>query len=92
MKRLTSVFGTHWQQLGCNQHSDSFYVRGLRPLWMDMQSAFNETCRNFFIEGFTPYMHIINGDDKMHCEVNNKTDTQGLQNCNMLETTAEKAL
>jgi hypothetical protein len=46
---------------------------------MDVQSAFNDTCQKLFICGFTPYMHIINVDDKMHCEVSNKTDTQGLK-------------
>jgi hypothetical protein len=61
MKRLTSFFGTHWQQ------------------WAALQSAFNETCRKFFIEGFTPNMRIIYDDDKMHCEVSNKTDMQGLK-------------
>jgi hypothetical protein len=35
--------------------------------------------RNMFIKGFTPYLHIINDDDKMHCEMNNKTDMQGLK-------------
>jgi hypothetical protein len=43
-----------------------------------MQSAFNDTCRELFIEGFDEYMRITIDDDKMHYQAEN-TDTQGLK-------------
>lgn len=51
-------------RMGSHEPGNGVYKRGLRPLWMEVQIAFNKTCRKLFIEGFTPYMHIINDDDK----------------------------
>jgi hypothetical protein len=45
---------------------------------MDVQTAFNEVCRELFIEGFDSYMHMIVDDNKMHYQ-SEKNDTQGLK-------------
>jgi hypothetical protein len=46
---------------------------------MDVQSAFNDTLRELFIQGFDCYMRVMEDDDKMHYEIDNKADTQGLK-------------
>ncbi len=61
---------------GCNSGKTA-YVRGLRPLWLDVQNSLNETFRELFIEGFEGYMRITNDDDKMHLATGNKANTQG---------------
>ncbi len=33
---------------GCKKKEDPAHVRGFKPLWMDMQSALNDTCRELF--------------------------------------------
>jgi len=63
---------------GCNPGKTA-YVRGLRPLWLDMQNALNETFWELFIEGFEGYRRITNDDYKMHLATGNKADTQGLK-------------
>jgi hypothetical protein len=63
---------------GCNPGKTA-YVRGLRPLWLDMQNALNETFWELFIEGFEGYKRITNDDYKMHLATGNKADTQGLK-------------
>ena len=63
---------------GCNSGKTA-YVRGLRPLWLDVQNSLNETFRELFIEGFEGYMRITNDDDKMHLATGNKANTQGLK-------------
>jgi hypothetical protein len=40
--------------------------RGVKPLWIDIQNAFNDTCRELFVESFPNFMRIILDDDKMH--------------------------
>jgi len=62
---------------GCKEPGKNEYVRGLRPLWMDMQHDLNETCRKLFVEGFSGFMRVLIDDDKMHYNIE-KTDTQGL--------------
>jgi hypothetical protein len=46
---------------------------------MDVQSAINETCRELFVIGFDSYMQVTEDDDKMHFEITNDADTQGLK-------------
>jgi hypothetical protein len=43
---------------GCKEPGDAAHVCGLRPLWIDVQSALNETLRKLFVEGFDSYMQI----------------------------------
>jgi hypothetical protein len=63
---------------GCKEPGNNAYVRGLRPLWMDMQHVLNEMCRKLFIEGFTGFMRVLIDDDKVHYNIE-KGDTQGLK-------------
>jgi hypothetical protein len=63
---------------GCKESGKNEYVRGLRPLWMDMQHDLNETCRKLFVEGFSGFMRVLIDDDKMHYNIE-KADTQGLK-------------
>ncbi len=53
-------------------------TRGAKPLWIEVQNAFNDTCRELFIEGFEHFMRITMDDDKMH-SATSKVDTHGLK-------------
>jgi len=64
---------------GIKKKDDPAHVCGLKPLWMDVQSALNDTLRELFIQGFDCYMRVTEDDDKMHYEIDNKADTQGLK-------------
>ena len=44
-----------------------------------MQSALNGACMELFIQGFDCYMRVTEDDDKMHFEIGNGRDTQGLK-------------
>jgi hypothetical protein len=72
------LFWNLLSRLGCKDQGNRTCNHGFRPLWVDMQSAFNDTCRELFIEGFDEYMRITIDDDKMHYQAEN-TDTQGLK-------------
>ncbi len=77
-----ATYQSFWSQVGvsgCKEPSSPSHVRGLRPLWMDVQSALNETCRELFVKGFDSYMRVTEDDDKMHFEIKNDSDTQGLK-------------
>jgi hypothetical protein len=64
---------------GCKKKEDPAHVCGLKPLWMDVQSALNDTCRELFFQGFDCEMRVTGDDDKMHYEIDNGADTQGLK-------------
>jgi hypothetical protein len=77
-----ATYQSFWNRVGvsgCKEPSSPSHVRGLRPLWMDVQSALNETCRELFVKGFDSYMRVTEDDDKMHFEIKNDSDTQGLK-------------
>jgi hypothetical protein len=76
-----STYQSFWNLIsvyGCRQQENHVSIRGFRPHWMDVQTAFNETCRELFVEAFNSYMRIIVDDDKMHYQAE-KYDTQGLK-------------
>jgi hypothetical protein len=64
--------------MGC-MPKGSTIVRGLRPLWIDVEHALNETCRELFIEGAEFYSRVTIDDDKMHYETMDKQAAQGLK-------------
>jgi len=64
---------------GCKEPGSNAPVRGMKPLWLDVQNALNDTLRRLFIEGFEKYMKITTDDDKMHFQLCSKADTQGLK-------------
>ena len=64
------------EEIGCQKTTN---IRSLRPLWIDVQSALNETCRKLFIEGYEGYMRVTIDDDKMHHQTGKGKDTQGLK-------------
>jgi hypothetical protein len=45
---------------------DATRIWGAKPLWTEAQSAFNDTCRELFIEGFDSFLQIILDNDRMH--------------------------
>jgi hypothetical protein len=64
---------------GCKEPGSNGPVRGMKPLWLDVQNALNDTLRRLFIEGFEKYIKITTDDDKMHFQLCSKADTQGLK-------------
>ena len=55
------------------------HVRGVRPLWIDVEHALNETLRELFVEGVDFYIRITIDDDKVHYEITGKQLAQGLK-------------
>jgi hypothetical protein len=64
---------------GCKEPGSNAPVRGMKPLWMDVQHALNDSLRRLFVESFESYMRITTDDDKMHFQMSTKADTQGLK-------------
>jgi hypothetical protein len=64
---------------GCKEPGSNAPVRGMKPLWMDVQHALNDSFRRLFVEGFDSYMRVTTDDDKMHFQISSKADTQGLK-------------
>jgi len=64
---------------GCKELGNKAPVRDMKPLWLDVQHALNDTLRRLFIEGFEKDMRITTDDDKMHFQLSSKADTQGLK-------------
>jgi hypothetical protein len=64
---------------GCKEPGSNAPVHGMKPLWMDVQHALNDSLRRLFVEGFDSYMHVTTDDDKMHFQISSKADTQGLK-------------
>ena len=58
--------------------ADAARSRGAKPLWVEIQDAFNDTCRELFVEGFGGFMRIILDDDKMH-DASTQIDMYGLK-------------
>lgn len=53
-------------------------TRGAKPLWIEIEAALNDTCRELFIEGFESFLRIIIDDDKMH-DASKRQDMYGLK-------------
>jgi hypothetical protein len=61
-----------------NDFADAACNCGAKPLWIEIQNAFYDTCRELFIEGFKDFIWIILDDDKMH-DSSKKTRMCGLK-------------
>jgi hypothetical protein len=55
------------------------HVRGVRPLWIDVEHALNETLQELFVEGVDFYIRITIDNDKVHYEITGKQLAQGLK-------------
>jgi hypothetical protein len=77
-EKTYQLFWNLLSKFGSNGQGNATSPRGFRPLWLVIQSAFNDTCRELFVEGFEEYMRITIDDDKMHYQAE-KMDTQGLK-------------
>jgi hypothetical protein len=64
--------------MGCIEKGNT-HARGLRPLWIDVEHALNETCRELLIEGADFYVRVTIDDDKMHYETKDQQSAQGLK-------------
>ena len=53
-------------------------TRGAKPLWIEVEAALNDTCRELFIEGFDGFLRIILDDDKMH-DASKQPEAYGLK-------------
>ena len=76
-EKTYQAFWNSVSKTGCAEGNS--HVRGVWPLWIDVEHALNETLRELFIEGLDFYTWITIDDDKVHYEVTGKQLAQGLK-------------
>jgi hypothetical protein len=64
--------------MGCIEKRNT-NAHGLRALWIDVEHALNETCKELFIEGADFYVRVTIDDEKMHYETKDQQSAQGLK-------------
>jgi len=65
-------------KMGCVEKGKT-QVWGIRPLWIDVEHALNETCRELFIEDADFYIRVTVDDDKMHYETKDQQSAHRLK-------------
>ena len=61
-----TTYQNYWNLIGncgIKEKDDPARVHGLKPLWMDVQSALNDTFRELFIQGLYCYMRVKEDDE-----------------------------